>query len=83
MDEHPSLWDQDMQKDISIFLQIPEADFTIFQVQAHKALRVPSNQEADALAQVSDSSVETADWAHKRKGHHSAWRRLQIAKDAR
>lgn len=59
---------------------------TVFYVPAHKALTLPSNQEAYALARVqalaNDPSEYTADWMHRKSGYLSARVEWHSAKDA-
>lgn len=65
------------------------AALTVFHVPAHEALTTPSgNAEADApsfqvQALAKDPAVDTADWVHRKNGHHEAQVGWCIAKDAK
>lgn len=59
---------------------------TFFHILAHKALTLPGNQEAGALAQIwalaTDPSVNMADWIRRKNSHHSTQMEWHIAEDA-
>lgn len=59
----------------------------VFLDLAYKALTPPGIPEADALSQVwdwvTDPSVETADWMHRKSSYHLVQMGWRVAKDAR
>lgn len=81
------LWGQDRWEDTWLHLQAPETVLTVFHVQAHRALTLPGNQDADVPARVraltSDPSVDTADRVHRKSGPCRAQVGWSPARDAR
>lgn len=65
-----------MWEGIWVLLQEPEAVLIVFLVSVYKVLTTPGNQEAGALALVqtltTDSSVDTADWVHRKSSHQNS-----------
>lgn len=71
----------------SICKILSEAGLTVFRATAHKALTPPGNQEVDVLPQAqalaTDPSVSTADWVHRKNGHHNARAGWHFVNDAK
>lgn len=84
------IWGQDMWQDIWGRLQELEADLPVFHVPTHEGLTrppPPPKQLASwgpslGRALTTESSVDTAGWAHRKSGHRDVQGRRQIDMNA-